>query len=165
MTLDLAAEPASAAGEGFGDIVLRSIPSASDGRAFEIEMSLPLSIDEVFRIEDVPIVGTFEFGLTATGTVVAGGQFEVPATMAPALQPGDANQDLQFDQRDIAAVLRSAKYLSGRPATWGEGDWNGAPGGTLGDPPVVLLDCFYKPGRSTEKLVVSVSMAITKITI
>ena len=51
------------------------------------------------------------------------------------LQPGDANQDLSFDQLDIVQVQISAKYLSGQAATWGEGDWNGAPGGEPGDPP------------------------------
>ena len=29
----------------------------------------------------------------------------------------------------------AAKYLTGQVATWGEGDWNGAPGGSQGDPP------------------------------
>jgi peroxiredoxin/uncharacterized membrane protein YeaQ/YmgE (transglycosylase-associated protein family) len=53
----------------------------------------------------------------------------------PELQAGDANQDLQFDQLDLFQVLRARKYLSGQAATWGEGDWNGAPGGTIGDPP------------------------------
>ena len=51
------------------------------------------------------------------------------------LQPGDADQDLDFDQFDIIQVSQSAKYLTGQPATWGEGDWNGAPGGGPGDPP------------------------------
>lgn len=51
------------------------------------------------------------------------------------LSPGDANQDYTFDQRDIVEVLQAGKYLTGQPATWGEGDWNGAPGGFAGDPP------------------------------
>ena len=29
----------------------------------------------------------------------------------------------------------AAKYLSGQAATWGDGDWNGAPGGQQGVPP------------------------------
>lgn len=45
-----------------------------------------------------------------------------------ALQAGDANQDLAFDQRDLVRVLVAGKYLTGRPATWGEGDWDAAPG-------------------------------------
>jgi hypothetical protein len=52
-----------------------------------------------------------------------------------ALQPGDANMDLKFDQLDIIRVQQAAKYLTGQQATWGEGDWNGAPGGAPGNPP------------------------------
>ena len=29
----------------------------------------------------------------------------------------------------------AAKYLTDEPATWGEGDWDGGPGGSFGDPP------------------------------
>jgi hypothetical protein len=54
---------------------------------------------------------------------------------APMLQAGDADQNLQFDQLDLVKVQVAAKYLTGQPATWGEGDWNGAPGGTVGAPP------------------------------
>ena len=47
---------------------------------------------------------------------------------APAvLQAGDADQDLKFDQLDLVQVLVAAMFLTGQPATWGEGDWNGAP--------------------------------------
>lgn len=52
------------------------------------------------------------------------------------LQAGDADRDFDFDQWDIVQVLRPQKYLTGQPASWGEGDWNGAPGGTRDDPPV-----------------------------
>lgn len=52
------------------------------------------------------------------------------------LQAGDANMDYQFDQLDLVQVQVAAKYLTGQTATWGEGDWNGAPGGSPGDPPV-----------------------------
>ena len=51
------------------------------------------------------------------------------------LQPGDADMDLDFDQLDLVQVQVAAKYLTGQPATWGEGDWNGAPGGEMGNPP------------------------------
>ena len=54
---------------------------------------------------------------------------------APQLQAGDADQDLKFDQLDLVQVQIAAKYLSGQPATWGEGDWDGAPGGLQGSPP------------------------------
>ncbi len=49
--------------------------------------------------------------------------------------PGDADQDLDFDQLDLVRVQIAAKYLTGQPATWGEGDWDGAPGGAVGNPP------------------------------
>jgi hypothetical protein len=51
------------------------------------------------------------------------------------LKPGDADQDLDFDQLDLVQVQVAAKYLTGQPATWGEGDWDGAPGGSVGSPP------------------------------
>jgi hypothetical protein len=54
----------------------------------------------------------------------------------PILQAGDANQDLVFDQRDVIRVSQAAKYLSASSATWGEGDWNGAPGGSPGNAPL-----------------------------
>lgn len=66
-------------------------------------------------------------------------EVEVVDAMAPAevagLQPGDADQDLDFDQLDLVKVQIAAKYLTGRPATWGDGDWNGGPGGRPGSPP------------------------------
>jgi hypothetical protein len=57
------------------------------------------------------------------------------APIGPALQAGDADQDLDFDQFDLIKVQIAAKYLTGQAATWGEGDWNGAPGGRQGSPP------------------------------
>jgi hypothetical protein len=51
------------------------------------------------------------------------------------LRAGDANMDLQFNQLDLVQVQVAAKYLTGQAATWGEGDWNGAPGGSPGNPP------------------------------
>lgn len=59
----------------------------------------------------------------------------VPASGAPRLLPGDSDQDWDFDQLDLVKVQIAAKYLTGEPATWGEGDWDGAPGGTQGAPP------------------------------
>jgi hypothetical protein len=53
----------------------------------------------------------------------------------PELQAGDADQDRDFDQFDLIRVQQSAKYLTGNAATWGQGDWNGAPGGKPGSPP------------------------------
>ena len=53
----------------------------------------------------------------------------------PRLQAGDSDQDLDFDQLDLVKVQVAAKYLTGQQATWGEGDWNAAPGGAVGAPP------------------------------
>ena len=53
----------------------------------------------------------------------------------PSLQAGDADQDLDFDQLDLVRVQVAGKYLTGQSATWGEGDWDGAPGGSQGNPP------------------------------
>ncbi len=53
----------------------------------------------------------------------------------PQLQAGDADQDLKFDQLDLVRVQIAAKYLTAQVATWGDGDWNGAPGGRQGAPP------------------------------
>ena len=52
------------------------------------------------------------------------------------LQAGDANEDYVFDEKDIVIVLQANKYRTGMPATWEEGDWNGAPGGYAGNPPI-----------------------------
>ena len=52
------------------------------------------------------------------------------------LQAGDVNQDYSFDQLDLVEVFLANKYLTGEPATWGEGDWDGAPGGAPGSPPL-----------------------------
>jgi hypothetical protein len=45
--------------------------------------------------------------------------------LAPPWQPGDANKDCRFDQRDVVQVLQAGKLLTGQPASWGEGDWDG----------------------------------------
>jgi hypothetical protein len=71
----------------------------------------------------------------APARIVLSGDIIVSPT-GPPLQAGDADQDLDFDQMDLVKVQIAAKYLTGQPATWGEGDWNGAPGGQPGDPPL-----------------------------
>jgi hypothetical protein len=72
------------------------------------------------------------------GELVIGWTFDAsiaPAQQPVALQAGDADQDLDFDQLDLVKVQQAGKYLTGQSATWGEGDWNGAPGGSAGSPP------------------------------
>ena len=66
-----------------------------------------------------------------------------PTEVVP-LQAGDADMDSDFDQLDLVQVQVAAKYFTGQPATWGEGDWNGAPGGYEGNPPTgdSLFDQF-----------------------
>jgi hypothetical protein len=61
--------------------------------------------------------------------------FQLIPSAATPLMAGDADQDLDFDQFDLVRVLQAAKYLTGAQATWGEGDWDGAPGGRPGSPP------------------------------
>ena len=63
------------------------------------------------------------------------GGFENLGGGASRLQAGDADQDLDFDQLDLVRVQIAAKYLTGESASWGEGDWDGAPGGAQGSPP------------------------------
>ena len=58
-----------------------------------------------------------------------------PGDVVTQLQAGDADMDLDFDQLDLVKVQIAAKYLTGQAATWGDGDWNGAPGGQQGEPP------------------------------
>ena len=57
------------------------------------------------------------------------------AILDPPLQAGDADQDRDFDQLDLVQVQVAGKYLTGEPATWGEGDWNGAPAVFSAKPP------------------------------
>ena len=83
-----------------------------------------------FLVENAPGADPVEnpggLAVMLTGTAISTG---------PVLQAGDADQDLDFDQLDLVQVQIAAKYLTGQVATWGEGDWNGAPGGSPGNPP------------------------------
>jgi hypothetical protein len=92
-----------------------------------------------------PIVGTGLQGGQPPDTVLFGNwtamadlsiyRDEILELMAPQLQAGDADQNLKLDQLDLVRVLVADKYLTGDPATWGEGDWDRAPGGRPGNPP------------------------------
>ena len=59
----------------------------------------------------------------------------LPVGETGALQPGDADRDFDFDQLDLVKVQVASKYLTGEFATWGDGDWDGGPGGLPGSPP------------------------------
>jgi hypothetical protein len=58
-----------------------------------------------------------------------------PVEPADSLWAGDADENFEFNQLDLVKVQIAAKYLTGADATWGEGDWDGAPGGEPGNPP------------------------------
>ena len=49
--------------------------------------------------------------------------------------PGDSNEDREFGTADIVAVLAAGKFETGQPATWVEGDWNGAPNASITNGP------------------------------
>jgi hypothetical protein len=74
--------------------------------------------------------------LETRGANPGAADFEFHFGSSGGLQPGDADMDFDFDQLDLVQVQIANKYLSGQPATWGEGDWDGAPGGSPGNPPV-----------------------------
>ena len=74
--------------------------------------------DEVLTQEQIKTIMDGDFGEWGVGGGVA------------RLEAGDANMDLKFDQLDLVQVQIAAKYITGQAATWGEGDWNAAPGGS-----------------------------------
>jgi hypothetical protein len=102
-----------------------SFPSLSFGNVAQENLSYP------FLLQDLSVIGSLQGGgdLGNVDLVYLG-------DTTPFLLPGDADQDQKFDQEDLVRVLSAGKYQSGQPATWGEGDWDGGPGGTPGNPPV-----------------------------
>jgi hypothetical protein len=100
----------------------------------------PVDLHEMYRSPG-RYEGEFEAQWAAIGDEIAKPQYRVyiaqpiEFTLAPELMAGDADRDLDFDPLDVVQVLQSGKYLTGQPATWGEGDWNGAPGGWWRTPP------------------------------
>ena len=109
----------------------------------------PVKIDELFPDSEIDVDGLGEATPYITrdwprdgaklyfafGTVADADIYEATWEALDGLQAGDADQDLDFDQLDLVRVLSAAKYLTTEPATWGDGDWNGAPGGSPGEPP------------------------------
>lgn len=89
-------------------------------------LGITMGLDDFITVNGKPANGLH------AGFLTTAPQDAFPAS---ALQAGDADQDLDFDQFDLIRVQQAAKYLTNQPATWGEGDWNGAPGGTQGKPP------------------------------
>ena len=97
-----------------------------------------------------------------------------PANPKPiALLPGDADQNQSFDQLDLVQVQVAAKYLTGLPATWGEGDWDGwdsLGGGTPGSPSagdgffnVLDVVAALAPGHYLSGPYASMSTATTRL--
>ncbi len=99
-----------------------SNPLQSDGFIMPVGMMIGGSADD-------------KFGDYSWGGNVFQFTFVSEKPEGPPLQAGDADEDLDFDQLDLVRVQVAAKYLTGQLATWGQGDWNGAPGGNPGSPP------------------------------
>lgn len=70
----------------------------------------------------------------ADGQQISGKSFAIQ--LLPYLRAGDANQDLHFNEADLIQVFKAGRFLTGAAATWTEGDWNGGPGGAVGQPPI-----------------------------
>jgi hypothetical protein len=72
--------------------------------------------------------GMYELRLAAAGSGIratGGGSLASNAVERWTNGAGDANNDRQFNQVDLILVLQAGTYLTGRPATWSQGDWNG----------------------------------------
>jgi hypothetical protein len=85
---------------------------------------------------DTPVVSIVGNPNAVSGTRFGGAVFQFTLVPLAQMQAGDADRDRDFDQLDLVRVQVAAKYLTGQPASWGEGDWNGAPGGSRDNPPV-----------------------------
>ena len=111
-------------------------PSEGNPTINEFSIGFACCGDEYFqgRLDEV---GVFSGSLTEEQIVNAMnlGVANYDGVVGEVLRPGDADQDFDFDQLDLVQVQVAAKYLTGEAATWGEGDWNGGPGGTQGNPP------------------------------
>ena len=139
------------AGEAFGDFVTRDVPGTLiDGGGgtdaggnpgatdwspdYGLALGDETNVAQRKWVGDFHLVAIYNQALTFDGVqqnFLAGPD----AGAAPLLQAGDADQDLDFDQLDLVKVQIAAKYLTGQAATWGDGDWDGAPGGKQGEPP------------------------------
>jgi hypothetical protein len=147
--LDRSAAP----GGPIGEISFSNVPAGGEWLALEFNMAEGTGTDAGIIYWDYDTVGNAGVGgatgfpATATARIAAANLPNLyipndylwsggtPPAIAVGLEAGDADQDLDFDQLDLVKVSIAAKYLTGNPATWGEGDWNGAPGGSPGNPP------------------------------
>ena len=116
------------------DIVIEVEPEEPVGPLFEDELEL-LQTTTTFA----PAISAqyIRWDILETyGANPGAADFEFIAGASGGLEAGDADMDFDFDQLDLVQVQIASKYLSGEMATWGEGDWDGAPGGEPGSPPV-----------------------------
>jgi hypothetical protein len=88
-----------------------------------------------WQLQSVQVSSLDNRVLVGKGTSPGGSKELWMAILDPPLQAGDADQDWDFDQLDLVQVQVAGKYLTGEPATWGEGDWNGAPAVLSARPP------------------------------
>ena len=112
----------------------------TDGDSFDFEVDIPVSVGSVIDfatdpdganvLDEVTGVGLDDINDGNDSTLF---NFQVFPLLG--LEAGDADQDLDFDQQDIVKVAVAGKYLTAQLATWGEGDWDGAPGGGPGNSP------------------------------
>ena len=128
--IDFADEPEILIGRDVGFIELERVDDTSS--TYNVTVELPVMVADVIELGPIPLFGQLQADFQASTRVVARQQISLEAKV---LAAGDANQDFAFDQSDLVQVAVANKYLSGLPATWGDGDWDAAPGGRLGTPP------------------------------
>jgi hypothetical protein len=125
-----------------GDDLVNGVLIASGELAEQIGADDPIDAESIVPTNGGPFqylrfqtVGPFHPGQVRTQRSVGINEILIFEGGGRALQAGDADQDLDFDQLDLVRVSIAGKYLSGQAATWGDGDWDGAPGGSPGSPP------------------------------
>ncbi len=125
-----------------GDDLVNGVLIASGELAEQIGADDPIDAEPIVPTNGGPFqylrfqtVGPFHDGQVLTQRSVGINEILIYEGGGRALQAGDADQDLDFDQLDLVRVSVAGKYLSGQAATWGDGDWDGAPGGSPGSPP------------------------------
>ena len=96
---------------------------------------LPAGTRHLFTHLDVAALDDIGWDIAPLGPADTQPTMEPEDSVPRVLRAGDADQDYKFDQLDVVRVLTAATYLTGEPATWGEGDWDGAPGGCARHPP------------------------------
>lgn len=116
-TLDFASMPVSAQGQGIGLFeVLPLGPVANLMRSFQATLTLPVSFNEPFTFENVPIAGTVTGSLVGSGTIV------LRDTFAITLVAGDYDGDLDLDCQDIDILQQAIIQGSADPVFDVNGD-------------------------------------------